>query len=488
MVSGILRGGYRACGWALLALILLLAGLRAYGQLRYGQARETFVAGVGPLEVERYQPPAFLDSYWLTDGVLAVDLAVDPDADSDLDPTFDLARGSAVRLLLERPDAAWDRRDRQRLRRLVRDNRGALDVLHAAAGQRLSVGLDPSGAAPFARPLDLRAFLRAARLLHLEGRLLLDQERPAQAAVSALALASLADALLREPVLECQQIGAEVERGFLDLVRRLLPAADAPTLRRVADSLQRLQPGVAALRRSLGAEASTIVHELSVRQRPWEEETVATAGHFRLEERWVERPREVAASVASATAASAAPVAESASPRAAASAGGEANPLAGLDAVERTVYRWTQELQLAALLERYTRLVRSAERPYALLAQSLAGQGRAAASRWLLADLLAPNLAALTERVQVTASSRQLATMAVDLRLQALEAQRPPQRPTGPPAAPRSPYTAEPLVSVTGSDGTIELAYPRAEELWQRRGGQRLPPVRLRWTVPPPKG
>ena len=214
---------------AVLLLLALAAGvlLPLCGRVRFARAAGELEALFGRelvFDLARLEtpplPPYENAAEWLLDGVASIDLS-----EEELE-----RRNEATDL----PRSEWSVELEESVRALLDKNRLALETLHAAADiERSDYGIRyRDGSA--ARIPNLLAFLSAAKLLHLEGRVAFADGDVAGGLAAAKAVARIATSLDQEHFLIMPLIGLAIERMLLRLLGEVLettgPWARGPAL------------------------------------------------------------------------------------------------------------------------------------------------------------------------------------------------------------------------------------------------------------------
>jgi hypothetical protein len=230
---------------------VLLAGLCLYfiGRVRLDEAKERFVATVGPLEMPAYQPPdvptELNAARWLEAGAEALVLH-----DGDMD---------AVHRLLAPPIGETLEEDREAVHALIDRNGAAFDLLGRSAGLiESSFGVDYSQGFEAAIPsfLDLR---KAAQLVRADSRLALLEGDAGRLARDAEILDQYATTTTRESILVSVLFGLAADRSLLRLIHDVVDSELADTSL-IADLARRLEDRdrTEALRRSFAAEGAMV--------------------------------------------------------------------------------------------------------------------------------------------------------------------------------------------------------------------------------------
>lgn len=225
------RWTVRVVGVALVVVLGGLLALRIYGNRRLAAAEREFTAKVGPMTGNPYASPRVPDeenaAIYLRAG-----------AEAFLMPK-DHARVGELTLS---PANAWTPEQWEFLRGVLARNRPALELLHRAAGMtRSSFGLlDPTNEVEELKTrLPLLKLLWAQRLLFLDARLAAhdgDQER---VLLDAGSMAAMAASLDRESPMIAMLIGLAAEKIFLSVVSEATarPEVQIQTLTRLQGML-----------------------------------------------------------------------------------------------------------------------------------------------------------------------------------------------------------------------------------------------------------
>jgi hypothetical protein len=424
---------------AAVALVLALAALlalRLYAVRRLARAEQRFEAEVGSLDASTYAPPPIEErrqnaAFWLETGAGA------------------LAYDDRQTTLLEQRLAAlgqpWTADDQTAFLALLADNAEARGLINRAANlERSSFGIDYGGGPGTELP-DFLDLLRAARLLAVECDFRLGRGERDQALAVLHLLERLAAAQRAETVLIALLTGAAAERLYLDRLEAVLGDATLTVdeLRDLRRDLDHLDSVTVAPQRSLAVDIA-----LSSR----------SSLHAPLE--W---PAELP------------------------------------EPPERRRWRHllplhrlfgTDRLEAAMMLESGVRLVESLDTPLASVdlgdyARRVVAPRGGLPGVGTVARLMAPNYLNAIQREQWTRSSRQLARLAVDLRLGRVGHGSYPERPTELLA---SAATGEAASFAMLADGSVEIAFPEAEASWEtekkRLSAQPGRDYNLRWRLP----
>ncbi|UCF67485.1 MAG: hypothetical protein JSV80_17230 [Acidobacteriota bacterium] len=243
----------------LLAVIVLVAlvvftALRLYGASRLSRAQAAFdestadvqelaariaAASAKPLE------PTHNAARFLEAGASAV---IWSEEDQDLVSEASLA-----------PAREWESEQTAKLYSVISRQEAALALLHRAADiEQSDWGVDETRGAAAELP-DLIRLLKAARLLLIEGRVALADERIDDALLSVASLSTLGESIKQTPFLLCTLVGIAIERMELHLAGEVLgmPDLSAPQLARLR-SLAEGAPPIDTLRFGLITETRDV--------------------------------------------------------------------------------------------------------------------------------------------------------------------------------------------------------------------------------------
>jgi hypothetical protein len=227
-MSRTVRWTVRAVGVAVVVALAALLALRIYGGRRLAAAERAFAAKVGPTAGNPYASPPVPD-----DANAAIYLRAGAEA-------LLLPREHAkVGDLTLAPAAAWTPEQWEFLRGLLARNRPALELLHRAAGMtESSFGLrDPANEAEELKTrLPLLKLLWAQRVLFLDARVAERDGEPERFLLDAGSMATMAAALDRESPMIAMLIGQAAEKLFLATVSEVAAQSEVP-----AQTLRKLQ-------------------------------------------------------------------------------------------------------------------------------------------------------------------------------------------------------------------------------------------------------
>lgn len=223
----------RVLGVLVVLVLVLLLGLRVWGAVWLQRAESAFKEKIGPLELKAWEIAAVPDeanaAIPIRAGALGVVLSKE-------EVTF-------VGELTTRPVTAWRPEEVTRLKGIVANNAGALELMHrATALERSSFGTglewdgDLEGQAPLLR------IIRTARLLVDRARLGWSLGEREEALRSVETLGAIARVCETENLLIAQLIGVAVERMAFVVVAEIVasPSASEAEIARVAAALPRV--------------------------------------------------------------------------------------------------------------------------------------------------------------------------------------------------------------------------------------------------------
>jgi hypothetical protein len=226
--SPLVRWGVRLVAGALVVALAALLGVRVYGKSRLAAAEREFARGVGPRDAGTSAPVELSDeenaAVFLRAGAEAMIL-----------PGND--RPQVGEMAMMRPDG-WSESQRADLRRILANNGPALELLHRAAGMTTSlfgaVTWDKKTHEITAPPL--LKLITAQRLLLADARMALLEHDSARLLADAASMATMAAGLERESEMVELLMGMACEKMFLAAVGEAV--ADSSTHR---ETLTRLQ-------------------------------------------------------------------------------------------------------------------------------------------------------------------------------------------------------------------------------------------------------
>lgn len=226
--SPVARRAVQAVGIVLLVALAALLGLRVYGNWRLAAAEREFAERVGARDARTSTPVKFPDeensAVFLRAGAEAMNL---PGNDKPVIGEMSMA-----------PAGSWSESQRADLQRILANNGPAVELLHRAAGMTTSlfgaVTWDKKTHEITARPL--LKLMTAQRLLLVDAREALLKHDPARLLADAASMATMAAGLERESELVELLMGMACEKMFLAAVREAV--ADSSTHR---ETLTRLQ-------------------------------------------------------------------------------------------------------------------------------------------------------------------------------------------------------------------------------------------------------
>lgn len=200
----VLRTLFRITAVAVVSVIVFAAltavVLHLYGARRLEQARADFDARWGRLA--RYEPPAAVPDHlngarWLSIGGAAIVTTLD-----DRQLYTDLSG---------RPARTWTDAERAEARRILGQQRDALEVL-VRSGDFSSFVLGTDGSRAVYEEVDFLSLVKGLRLLTLEARLAWTEGRTEDALAALRAVGHAVDGLLQTPIVMTTTIGAAAER------------------------------------------------------------------------------------------------------------------------------------------------------------------------------------------------------------------------------------------------------------------------------------
>ena len=233
-----------ALGALVLIALVAITALRVHGKASLKRAAATFERDVHALDLTTFRrpevPAVYNAAHWIQAGTEALALE----------------KGDREFLLgiFRKPYEAFDI---ERARTILTTNRSALDLLHrATALEQASYHLDYEAGLDMEIP-SLLPHIQAARLLLLELRVALDDQRWDDALVIHSTQRRLAEVLYEETPLIFQLIGLVAEKTAWTGVQSMLAADldDPDTLRVLRQPIGTLTPGE-RFRRSMGGEGA----------------------------------------------------------------------------------------------------------------------------------------------------------------------------------------------------------------------------------------
>ncbi|OFV81188.1 MAG: hypothetical protein A2Y78_07790 [Acidobacteria bacterium RBG_13_68_16] len=411
--SPLVRWTVRLVAAALVAALAALLALRIYGSERLAAAEKEFAAKVGSREAAPSAPVRFLDeenaALLLRGGAEAMIL---PGDDKPL-----VGEASMT------PSHSWSESQRADIRRILGNNRPAVELLHRAAG-KASCNFGVIGSNNKTEELTgahLLKLMTAQRLLLVDARMALLERDAARLLADAASMSTMAAGFEREtPMIELVA-GIACERMLLSVVGETI--ADPSTARGSLSSLQEMLVDTdlrVAWRRSNLAEAAEIERHVAV---VMSDPLTAREGKASLYGRI-------------------------------------------LEFAIGDIFR-AQQLELRA------DLVAAVDQPLGLNPQLLArGSDR---PRWMFdvfESVIFPEGAKAAARVQSTLSARNLAGFALALRLRAFETGSYPSTLAGLAGATQpDPFAGKPLAYDRRPDGSARITVPGFEGLWRRISG-----------------
>jgi hypothetical protein len=256
--SRVVRCTVRVVGVALVVALAALLGLRVYGNQRLAAAEKEFAKRVGPREAGTSAPVRFFDdenaAVFLGAGAEAMIL---PGNDRPLVSEMSMA-----------PAGSWSESQRADLRRILANNGPALELLHRAAGMTRSgfgaVAWDKKTQELTTPPV--LKLITAQRLLLVDAREALLENDPARLLADAASMETMAAGLERETPMVELLVGMACEKMFLNAVGEAVsgPSTDRETLTKLKGMLVDTDLRAAWRRSKLAQQAEISKHVAAV--------------------------------------------------------------------------------------------------------------------------------------------------------------------------------------------------------------------------------
>jgi hypothetical protein len=225
--------------WTVLGIVVIVAvslllsfGLHTYGAARLASAKAEFSQKWGRLADYEPPPPVPDDENggaWLVAGGEAIVCSVE-------DRRF-------YGQLSDRPENGWTEAERSRARRILQEQKNALEIL-VRSGDFDTFNLSTNGVRATYESVDFSSIVMGIRLLVLESQLAWSEGRTGDALAALNAVGRAADGLLQTPIIIMSSIGSAAERWAAAVAAEIVsdPLATGSTLRELRAVLPREDP------------------------------------------------------------------------------------------------------------------------------------------------------------------------------------------------------------------------------------------------------